>query len=469
MATLAPSNDADQHVSMWPSDVTTELFPVGGKQEMGRAPMTYACLSYDFVIEAVLIGALCLFGFAGNTVSTICLSRDRSNSATPFLLVSLGVADTLFLASVFAVRVIPSIDTFGWPQPWLPRAEPYLAKYVYPTAIVAETGTIYLTILVTVNRYVSVCWPYRASELCSLRSARLHVAAVALFAVVFNLPRYFQYKIVRVPPATVDLASYAPEVGDDVTVGMWNSTPVPSRVPPSPAADAVLLRMDYNASDVDVLSVTSSHQLMASPEEMTYVETWLVHDPIYRLVYQNLLYFLVLFLFPLISLTFLNQRLIVELRRTRKKRARMRGGGGRRLGGAESVRSEEDITLMLIVVVIVFVVTQTPAAVTQTVVSWVDLGRLICPSPFFFYERLSDLLVVTNSSVNFIIYCLCSRRFRAALTKLVCRQPTTQDGSVAGNNGVSMDRRRWQAELRTIRPLDGNNSHQRIDVNSTVL
>jgi len=46
---------------------------------------------------------------------------------------------------------------------------------------------------------VSVCWPYRASELCSLRSARLHVAAVTLFAVVFNLPRYFEYEIVCVP------------------------------------------------------------------------------------------------------------------------------------------------------------------------------------------------------------------------------------------------------------------------------
>jgi len=106
--------------------------------------------------------------------------------------VSLGVADTLFLATVFALRVIPSIDTFAWPLPWLQPAVPYLGKYVYPTAIVAETGTIYLTILVTVNRYVSVCWPYRASELCSLRSARLHVAAVTLFAVVFNLPRYFE-------------------------------------------------------------------------------------------------------------------------------------------------------------------------------------------------------------------------------------------------------------------------------------
>jgi len=54
-----------------------------------------------------------------------------------------SVDDTLFLATVFALRVLTSIDTFAWPLPWLHPAVPYLGKYVYPTAIVAETGTIH--------------------------------------------------------------------------------------------------------------------------------------------------------------------------------------------------------------------------------------------------------------------------------------------------------------------------------------
>jgi len=452
MANYASSDDVDQQlVTTWSSDVTTELLPVGDEPEIGGPQMTYTCLCYDFVIEAVLMGALCFFGFAGNSMSTICLSRDRSKSATPFLLVSLGIADTLFLTTVFALRVIPSIDTFAGPLPWLQPALPYLGKYVYPTAIVAETGTIYLTILVTVNRYVSVCWPYRASELCSLHSARIHVAAVTVFAIAFNLPRYFEYKIVRVP-------LYAPEVSDNVTVAVSNLT----AVVPIPATIATLLGTDWNnntypnISDINISNVTSSHQAVTSLEELTYEATWLVLHPVYRLVYQNLLYFLVLFLFPLISLMFLNHRLIFELRRTRKKRARMRGGGGRRLGGAESARCEEDITLMLIVVVIVFVVTQTPAALTQTLVSTLDPRRLICPSPFFFYERISDLLVVTNSSVNFIIYCLCSRRFRVALTNLVCRQQTGKQSSMVGTNELSAaDGRGRDAELQTMQPFNG--------------
>ena len=69
-----------------------------------------ACGVFDFVMEVVLMGLLCAFGFVGNTLSTVCLLRDGSKSATPFLLVSLQIADTLFLIAVVWVRVITSVE-----------------------------------------------------------------------------------------------------------------------------------------------------------------------------------------------------------------------------------------------------------------------------------------------------------------------------------------------------------------------
>jgi len=56
------------------------------------------------------MGSLCLFGFAGNTLSMVCLRRDKSRSATPLLLISLEISDTLFLSAVFVVRVISSFQ-----------------------------------------------------------------------------------------------------------------------------------------------------------------------------------------------------------------------------------------------------------------------------------------------------------------------------------------------------------------------
>jgi len=90
--------------------VVTALPPVS----TARGGESFACTCYDFVIEAVMMGVLCLFGFTGNTVSMICLWHDRSKTATPFLLVSLELADTLFLATVFLLRVLTSIRTFAY-------------------------------------------------------------------------------------------------------------------------------------------------------------------------------------------------------------------------------------------------------------------------------------------------------------------------------------------------------------------
>ncbi|KAI0236483.1 FMRFamide receptor [Lamellibrachia satsuma] len=315
------------------------------------------CLAYDFFIEAVLMGALCLLGFAGNTLSMLCLWRDRSKSATPFLLVSLELADTLFLVAVLVLRVLPSVHTYTGQLGVLVSAFPYFGRYGWPCALTAETATIYLTILVTLNRYVAVCRPYETFKFCSLADAKRHVIIVCAFSVLYNLPRFFEYEFASVKDAnTANLTTHG----------------------------VVLSSLGVNRT--------------------------------YQIIYTNILYCLVFFLGPFVALVFLNSELIAALRETKRKRMKVLNME------SSSSRSEDDITLMLIVVVVVFVVCQTPASTTQVLLSFLSDNLRGCPSTFFYYERISDLLVVVNSSINFIIYCFCSRRFRQILADLVCHR-----------------------------------------------
>lgn len=316
------------------------------------------CLLFDFIIEAVMMGVLCLFGFTGNTLSMLCLMRDKSKTATPFLLVSLEVADTLFLVTVLILRVLTSIHTFtGWLED-LMRIFPYIGTYVWPFALITSCATIYLTLLVTVNRYISVCRPYEASDLCSIYHARRHVVWVTCLCLVYNLPRFFEYRVIK------------------YTNTMTGKLEV--RSVPSPLGENIY----------------------------------------YQIIYSNILYFLVMFLVPLITLVILNYKLITALRKTKKKRSQLLSNSKE----SSNSRSEDDITLILIVVVLVFVICQTPALITQSLFSFLSGDKRICPKPFFYYERISDLMVVANSSMNFIIYCFCSRKFRQILVELVCKR-----------------------------------------------
>ena len=139
------------------------------------------------------------------------------------------------------------------------------------------------------------------------------------------------------------------------------------------------------------------------------------------------MYFLIMFLIPLISLVILNYNLMTTLRRTRRKRESWRSRSSRQNADQteqSNSRSEDEITRMLIVVVLVFVFCQSPAFITQALPSVLSKQSLYCPFSYFYYVRVSDLLVVANSSLNFVIYCFCSRRFRTILTHSIIQQST---------------------------------------------
>ena len=60
---------------------------------------------------------------------------------------------------------------------------PYVSKYMVPLALVAMPATIYMTLFVTVNRYISVC--------------QKHVILVLVFSLIYNIPRFFEFDIIR--------------------------------------------------------------------------------------------------------------------------------------------------------------------------------------------------------------------------------------------------------------------------------
>jgi len=138
--------------------------------------------------------------------------------------------------------------------------------------------------------------------------------------------------------------------------------------------------------------------------------------------------------------------------------------------------SEDDITRMLVVVVLVFVVCQTPALVTQLLIVLLSADAKACPQPFFFYERLSDLLVVANSSVNFIIYCFCSGTFREIVVAVLCRRavpPTAgfapqQRASVARASLACQDVGGGRGALVGSRRPARNNRHESIAATSYI-
>jgi hypothetical protein len=55
---------------------------------------------------------------------------------------------------------------------------------------------IWLTVLLTVDRYIAVWYPLDAKRLCTVRRTWLLMLAIAVGSVAFSVPRFFEYKLV---------------------------------------------------------------------------------------------------------------------------------------------------------------------------------------------------------------------------------------------------------------------------------
>lgn len=306
--------------------------------------ITAECALFDFSVYTIIVGSLTVLGIVGNIISFSVLWKDSSKSATAFLLRSLAVADSLVLMVAVPLYAIAPIYPFTHYLQYFYSIYPNLIPYLWACFQIPYTGTILLTVLVSLNRYFAVCKPFKSAKMCSTAQAKRHVIYVALFSIVYNIPRFFEYEKVEICSG-------------------------------------------YNQTTL----VFQSGGAFGN-------------NLVYRIIYANIFYFLVMHGGPLLSLSFLNYKLITALKKRQKRRAEMGKGG-----------YQQDITLVLVVVIFVFIFCQTPTFIDHILWTAVDPQLRQCPNWHYYYTAIGDMLAILNSSVNFLIYILTSRKFRQLL------------------------------------------------------
>ena len=127
------------------------------------------CAQFDFFVYSVVVGTFCLLGLIGNVISFVLLLRDASTSggaagATSLILGALAVADALVLVAAIPLYVLSNVHQYtGWLAGY---NEVYMGimPYLWPVYQIPYTATVFLTVLVSLNRYEAVCRPFSATK-----------------------------------------------------------------------------------------------------------------------------------------------------------------------------------------------------------------------------------------------------------------------------------------------------------------
>ena len=150
--------------------------------------------------------AICVFGVIGNITTLTLLvkrrwrhNRRRSSSSDSSVaradilgLISLSLSDLLFCLSVLP-HAVTVINKYTFDIPTFSLYFSLVDNAVINTFIMAST---WLTVSMTINRYVHLCHPILGLRYFGSRFMVGAIIISTVFSLVFNLPRFWFYKIV---------------------------------------------------------------------------------------------------------------------------------------------------------------------------------------------------------------------------------------------------------------------------------
>ncbi|VDD77986.1 unnamed protein product [Mesocestoides corti] len=331
-------------------------------------------------IHAYLSLSICLFGIFTNTLNAVVLTHTHMRSPTNVLLMSIAIADSVTMIAYVAKDVYlhfltspdPAAEVHGRAGIYFLLSANFttIGGHIFATIMTVMLAAFRCWVLYRPQRQVSYMHIRRTAGVAAILSAAMSVMGVSAFIVgklgppiiPSNATQEYYWFAVRDGLHELDRASFA-------IYGCFSK--LASSILITFFTGLILAVMDKAKRRYLRLKQGSSLQKKAPPQEMADLDGTGGKE--------------------------LEQHLLSQ-----KKR---------------EWRGNNRTTVMLIAVVVSFIITEAPQGVINTVVAIQGDCFL-----YLFYVPIGDLLdllVLLNSSTNFILYCAMSAQFRKSFKELV--------------------------------------------------
>ena len=159
--------------------------------DAGPSSMAY----FRFIVNTCIQGPIAVFGLIGNIMAVIVLFRQKTKATTTIILKALTIADTLYLVSMFLLVSLRYINAITNTMNGYMSIFHYIFRWFYPQLYIYRTMITWLTVLLTIDRYIVVCKPLHAPRICTKKRAWIEVIVVLVVSLLYNIPRFFEYEI----------------------------------------------------------------------------------------------------------------------------------------------------------------------------------------------------------------------------------------------------------------------------------
>ena len=309
--------------------------------------------TFKYVVEGIFMTAISLFGLFGNSLSIYILRHKEVKLHRVFVevLCSLSVFDNLFLIGAFLLYSLPQLCvTFADYQ------FHYIAPYLYPITNTLLTCSSYMTVAVAVNRYLLIEGITHRRSIKHLNNGYKQAFAVLLVAASVNIPRWLEFScckyITVTSNITVETSGEASTINNTMASLILN-----------PIRDKYEYVRDYTLISSNVLTLLLPMMLMS--------------------LFSGLVY------------------------REMAKSTTLTSGDLNDNEEGEQAQRNRSLTYMLIGIIVLFIVCrigELGISIYELVMMIRNERRVDFPGYVRAIISINTLLLVCNSSLNFIIY-----------------------------------------------------------------
>ena len=172
------------------ANISRNMSDVDNERSLQRS-----CSLYLFVIDTVVMGTIIVGCVIGNSLAFVVFWKDNIKTSAAFLFQSLALVDSANLLLLLPVFPVPSFVAY---TNWLKGYEDivaYVYVYILPLVNIAQTASIWVVVLLSINRYIAVCFPFKALRWCTISKVKKQLAFVLLSAVLYNIPTFAEIRI----------------------------------------------------------------------------------------------------------------------------------------------------------------------------------------------------------------------------------------------------------------------------------
>ncbi|KAF6200840.1 hypothetical protein GE061_005287 [Apolygus lucorum] len=150
------------------------------------------------LIAYSMLSAFTLLGITGNVFSMIVWSRPQLKSSSAVLLTALAASDIVIVTSTNTWQLLATL-ILNYRTPffeWLYyNIFPFIVVWMDPIALMSEMASTYLTVAITLERYIAVCHPFYYQELCSYGRSCKTAGIVIIVSILYNLIEFWSAEV----------------------------------------------------------------------------------------------------------------------------------------------------------------------------------------------------------------------------------------------------------------------------------